>query len=440
MRARSTFTALAVLAVLAAAITAAIGLGAPARALAGGDQGGDKQTAERYFRAGAKAYAAQSFAAAAAHFDEAYRAMPLPEIAFSAAQAYRRLYRVDPRPSHVQRSVELYRLYLDQVKTGGRVGDAADSLGEMERELDRLKARGARLEATAAERTRIGVNVSLGGQAAETGALREIGDATGDALPGLKLAIDGGPVEPFALVDVAPGEHAITVAADGYFPALKRQRAVLGATALVEIELRPRPAKVTVRTEAGARIAVDGRAMPSAQLELAAGKHLVAVTRRGREPYLRELAVGRGEALVLTAPLVKTGRRRAVPWVLGGAGVLGLGAALSVIAALVEDGRAADLRVKIRAGDQPPGAGDSYDAAIRRRDAAKTTAWVLGLGALAVAGTAAALYAIETPAEGAPAESAGRRRGTEARARQLMIVPVAAGAGAGAGVAALGRF
>src|SRR6185503_11585022 len=77
----------------AALLLAALALAAgPARAE------GSREEAERYFRAGARAYAAQSFAAAAAHFDEAYRAMPLPEIAFSAAQAYRRLYRIDPRP------------------------------------------------------------------------------------------------------------------------------------------------------------------------------------------------------------------------------------------------------------------------------------------------------------------------------------------------------
>jgi len=384
-----------------------------------------KQTAERYFRAGAKAYAAQSFAAAAANFDEAYRALPLPEIAFSAAQAYRRLYRVDPKPSHVQRAVELYRVYLDQVKTGGRVGDAADSLGEMERELDKLKARGARIETTVAERTRLGINVSLGaslgGQAPAAGAaLREIGDATGDALPGVKVAIDGKPVEPFALVDVAPGEHAISVAADGYFPALKRQRALQGATALVEVELRPRPAKVAIRTLAGARISVDGRAMPSARLELAPGKHLIAITHRGREPFAREVTVGRGEALVLTAPLAQTGRRRAAPWVLAGAGALGFVSALSVTAALLEDSRAVDLRAKIRAGDQPPSAGDAYDGAIRRRDAATTTAWVFGVGALAVGATAAALYFIETPAEG------------------IHLAPVASSTGGG--VAAFGRF
>ena len=412
-------------AVGSALVALALALGAgPARA----DEG--RAAAERYFRAGARAYAAQSFAAAAANFDEAYRAMPLPEIAFSAAQAYRRLYRVDPRPSHVQRAVELYRVYLDKVKSGGRVGDAADSLGEMERELDKLKARGARLETAAVERTRLGVNISLretsglspgGGQAAEAGALREIGDATGDALPGVSLAIDGQPVEPFALVDVAPGEHAIAVAAEGYFPVEKKQRAVKGATALVELELRPRPARVAIETEAGARIAVDGRAMPSAHLELPAGKHLLSITRRGRAQYARELTVGRGASLTVTAPLAKTGRRRAVPWVLAGGGALALGAGVAIATAFVEDGRASDLRAAIRAGDQPASAGDAYDAAVDRRGAARTGALVLGLGALAAGATAAALYF-----EGAPSVEG------------IGLAPVASTTGGG--VAAFGRF
>src|SRR5262249_42974924 len=100
----------------------------------------DKAAAERYFRAGAKAYAAQNFAAAEQDFEEAWKHLPMPEIAFSAAQAYRRLYRVDPKAQYVRRAVDLYKAYLDKVKSGGRVGDAADNLAEMERELDKLKA------------------------------------------------------------------------------------------------------------------------------------------------------------------------------------------------------------------------------------------------------------------------------------------------------------
>ena len=52
----------------------------------------------------------QDFAAAATDFEQAYKALPLPEIAFSAAQAYRRQYQVDAKPSHVARAIELYRV------------------------------------------------------------------------------------------------------------------------------------------------------------------------------------------------------------------------------------------------------------------------------------------------------------------------------------------
>lgn len=394
---------------------------APAPAFADDAPATGRAAAERYFRAGSRAYAAQSFAAAAANFDEAYRALPMPEIAFSAAQAYRRLYRIDPKPSHVQRAVELYRVYLDKVKTGGRVGDAADSLGELERELDRLKLRGARTDAAPAERTRLGIDVSLGGTAPTAGALREIGDAPGGALPGVTLTVDGKPVEPFALIDVEPGEHAIAAAAPGYFPVEKRQHAVRGASAIVELELMPRPAKVTVKTERGAKLAIDGRGVPSAQLEVAAGRHLLTITRRGRRPYAKELTVERGQELAVTAKLAKTGRRRAVPWVLAGAGVFATASALTALAALGADNDAEKLRTEIRLGNRPATAGDEYDAAVARRDTARTSAWIFAGGALAAGATAAALYFFDAPS-----------------AEGVRLAPTASPSGGG--VAALGRF
>ena len=114
----------------------------------------DEVKAKQFFAAGAKAYAAQDFKNAAVYFEDAYAALPMPEIAFSAAQAHRRQYRVDDDPDHVHRAIELYRAYLAKVKTGGRVGDAADNLAEMERERERLGSKGKlRAEATV-ERTR----------------------------------------------------------------------------------------------------------------------------------------------------------------------------------------------------------------------------------------------------------------------------------------------
>ena len=107
----------------------------------------DRKVAEVHFHAGEQAYAAQNFEAAATNFELAYQAMPLPEIAFAVAQAYRRWYRIDPSLERAKKSVDHYRYYLDKVKTGGKVGVAADGLGEMQRESDKLTAAGAKAAA-----------------------------------------------------------------------------------------------------------------------------------------------------------------------------------------------------------------------------------------------------------------------------------------------------
>jgi len=365
--------------------------------LAGVAHADDKAEAERYFRAGAKAYAAQNFAAAVADFEEAYKSLPLPEIAFSAAQSYRRLYRIDPQPRHVARAVELYKVYLEKVKTGGRVGDAADNLAEMERELDKLKARGTKIVDKEVEHTRLGVTVNIGDRAPDVGALREIADAIGDtALAGVRVTIDKKPVEPNALIDVTPGDHVIAVTADGYFPVEKKQRAIASATALVEVQLQPRPAKVTVQTEDDAAIAVDGRRGQRA-LELPAGKHLLTVTHRGREPFAKELVVTRGQELTVKAPLEQTGRRRAVPWLVGGASALAAGAAATTVLAFVHDSRASDAQADIDNGNQLPATGDTYDREVASRDRYRTATYVLAGGALVTGAVGAMLYYFDRP-------------------------------------------
>jgi hypothetical protein len=354
----------------------------------------DRATAERYFRAGAKAYAAQSFDAAATDFDEAYKNLPLPEIAFSAAQAYRRLYRVESKPEYVRRSVELYRAYLDKVKSGGRVADAADNLADMQHELDKLEKSGAKFGSTQTEHTRLGVSVTSAG---DTGAVTEIGDATGELAKGLHATIDGKPVEPFALVDVDARDHTLAVSADGYFPAEKKVVAVAGQSQLIELELKPRPAVVHVATESGADISVDGRAA-GPRIEIPAGKHVLEVLARGREPYAHELVVTRGQELTLSAPLVPTARRRAVPWVLGGAGLLAVGAGITAILAVSHDNSAADLRDQLHTGNAAPSVADRYDDEVSSRDNYRTATWILGGAAVATATTGLLLYWLDRPA------------------------------------------
>jgi hypothetical protein len=391
-----------------------------ASSIAHADSAIDKANAERYFRAGAKAYAAQNFSAAATDFDEAWKALPLPEIAFSAAQAYRRLYRVEPKPQHVRRAVDLYRAYLDKVKTGGRVGDAADNLAEMERELDKFKAAGTSTAvAPVAEHTRLGISVTVTDQS-ESGALREIGDVSGELTKGLKTTLDGKPVEPFALTDIGAGEHVLAASADGYYPVEKKAVAVAGQAQLIEVELRPKPARVAIKTEDDAQITVDGRRM-AAQLELGSGKHWLTIVHRGRESFSREISVTRGQELTLSVPLVKTPRRRAVPWVLGGAAIAAASAITTGVLASVHDGRASDLRNQIAIGNRPPSDADAYDREVKSRDQFATATWILGGAAVAAGAVAAGLYWFDTP-----------------EPQERVVVPTVSSTGAGLSLS--GRF
>jgi hypothetical protein len=230
--------------------------------------------------------------------------------------------------------------------------------------------------------------------------LQEVGDATGEVTRGLVAMIDGKPVEPFALVDVEAKEHVISVSADGYLPVEKKTVAVDGASQIVEIELQPKPAIVTVKTESGSRLAVDGRPA-SSPLQLAAGKHLLTIVRRGREPVGKELVVARGDVLAIDAPLEKTAKRRAVPWVLGGAGLLAAGAVTTSIFAAMHDGRASDLRDGIETGNRPASDADRYDDEVRSRDRFATATWALGGAAVAAGTVGVLLYLFDTPsAEG----------------------------------------
>ncbi|MBA3820402.1 MAG: hypothetical protein H0X17_16035, partial [Deltaproteobacteria bacterium] len=222
----------------------------------------DRKDAERQYRAGEQAYQAQNFAAAAANFEEAYKALPLPEIAFSAAQAYRRQFRIENRLELARRAVELYRTYLDQVKQGGRIGDAADSLGEMQREVDRLVASGVKPAAATVTApiaaTRLGISPQL---TRESTTMREIADLprVEEAPTKIVTRIDGKDVPPFQMMEVTPGPHRITVEAEGYLPAELTVHAVENTPSMKEVPLEPRPAQVTIATERGARIRVDGR-------------------------------------------------------------------------------------------------------------------------------------------------------------------------------------
>lgn len=383
--------------------------------LAGTAQADDRTRAESYFRAGEKAYGAQNFAAAAEDFEIAYEALPLPEIAFSAAQAYRRQYQIDRKPQRVVRAVALFRAYLDKVSTGGRVADAADALAEMQHELDALIKQGVKVAPElAAEHTQLGVNVSLGG-AVVTG-MHEVEDRAPDA-GSATVKLDGAPAAPFELINVTPGKHTFHVEAPGFFPRDEAAVATAGTAQMIDVTLQPKPGRIAVTTTPGAHIDVDGRpagSAPRGAIEAPAGRHLVAIGLRGHVPIAREIRVGNDQQVALDEPLALSQRRRAVPWILGGAGVLALASVTTGTVAYLSQRDAQDLETRAHGpGNLSAADKAAYSDDRDRRDAFATTAWITGGAAVATAAAALLLYRFDDPAPvvmptGAGMEISGR--------------------------------
>ena len=372
-----------------ALVLALVCIAAPARA--------DRAKAEQYFQAGAEAFKQQNFAAAAENFEHAYKELALPQIAFSAAQAYRRQFFIDRKPQYVQRAVELYEIYLAAVKTGGRVADAADGLAEMKRELEALDTR-QKHEEVHEVKTRIAISIAATGE--QRPELGEIAAVSATDSVKATATLDGKPIDLYAPTDVTPGEHTVVVDAAGYFPVTIQRRAVEGASDVWVAELKPRPAQLSVVTEDGATVAIDGKlagSVPLATQPVPAGKHVITVTRRGREAEQRDVVLSRGESKKLEVALVRTTKRRSVPWLIGGAGALALGAVVFTPLAISEDHDMSSLESKRMRVGLSTSELQQYRDDASRRDTFRDLAFGLGGAAIAVGATAAALYYFDVP-------------------------------------------
>lgn len=332
-----------------------------------------RKTAERYFRSGERLFGAGEFVAAGRAFEDAFAIMPLPAIVFSAAQAYRLAWVRKKDPIHLQRAAELYQLYLDKDPKGARVVDASAALGELE--------------------------AVLRGHTGRVGpvAPRSTGVTITSSIVAVEVGLDGGAITPLPIVrDLAPGKHTLVAAADGYAGRTIEFQAVEGVVVPVEIELDALPARVTITAERGSTIAVDGRGVGAAPLamplELPAGRHFVAVTRRGRVGYGHELELARDQAVTIAARQPATGQRRAARWVLIGAGALTVGAGVAATAALLADGDAADLAARQATVGLSLAERDRYESLRGQRDDRRALAFGLGGAALAVGVTGALLY------------------------------------------------
>ena len=314
----------------------------------------DLERAKESFKAGATAYAAGDYLAAIQALDAAYQLTPLPAIAFSLAQAQRRQYFVDHLREHLDRSIVLFRQYVELAPGGSRRSDALDALSQ----LEPLAAAQPKSAAAAASRvdslTRTRVLL------------------TTDA-PGARLTLDGAPAAASPLIrEVEPGKHRVRVDAPGFYPVERELTAVAGELTLTPLSLRERPGTLAIWTSPDADIYIDGAYLSAGgdgvAVQLSSGKHRLAVGQKGHRVALREVTLQRGKTQNIRVELEQTPQRISaqVLFIAGGAS-LGASLLLSAFAIRAEGG--AEEFLGIRAARNVSGAElTTYNTSLLDRD------------------------------------------------------------------------
>jgi len=318
------------------------------------DQPSDLERAKESFKAGATAYAAGDYSAAIQALDAAYQLTPLPAIAFSLAQAHRRQYFVDHAGAHLERSIALFRQYVELAPTGSRRADALDALSQLE-PLAAAQPKASSPSSGNADtvrRTRVLV--------------------TSDA-PGAQLALDDTPAVPSPLIrEVEPGKHRVRVSAPGFYPHERELNAIPGELTLTPVPLREQPSTLGIWTSPDADIYIDGAYLSpggdGVMVKLASGKHRLAVGQKGHVVALREVTMQRGKTQNIRVALEQTPQRitSQVLFIAGGA-ALGTSLVFSSLAIRAE-GSAEDFLGDHRAGNVTAAALTSYNTSIVERD------------------------------------------------------------------------
>jgi hypothetical protein len=345
----------------------------------------DIEKAKTYFAAGAQAYSVGQYTAAIQAFDEAYRLAPRSAILFSTAQALRRQYFVDRNRTHLDRAIDLYRRYVDEVPQGGRRNDAVQALSELEPVAARLDL------------------------AAEVGP----GEPRSRALPGTRLmvssptngariSVDGSPPLPAPFIaEVDPGTHRVRVTAPGYYHDEREVVTVKGGLLAFDVRLRERPGRLRVLVEDGARIYVDGRnqgeAPLSGAMEFSAGKHMVSVVRPGYDGISQEVLLEKGKTKTVFVEL-QPSKQRNVSLVMLGAGGVSLVVSAGFFGQAFERQQAAEEVLDRKSeGNITSEDLDVYDAARRDRDQLRRAGKVALSTSLALGAVGGLLYFFDTP-------------------------------------------
>lgn len=349
------------------------------------DTASKRDQAKEFFRAGEQMYNAAQYSMAADAFEQAYKLLPIPAIAFSAAQAYRLQYALDQKAARLKRAAELYRLYIEGAPQGGRMQDAVSSLADIQSILSRLdeaQLRAGGAPTGTATRTRMIVSSSV------PGAVARLDDAEPQPVP-----VDW---------NVKPGEHRVRVSAEGYYSYDEVRSVSDGQFHLVPVQLVARPALVSFAGGVGASVSVDGRpqgVLPmSRPVALQPGERVVTLHKRGHGAWSKTITVSRGESLELKPSLKTTTQRKSSYWVAGASLVsFGLGAGLFVSGGFANsDAKSFESK---RLGDSGLTAAElqSYQGAITQRNRRYFAGWSFMGAAGVLATTGGILYLLDMP-------------------------------------------
>lgn len=346
------------------------------------------EEAKTYFDAGKQAYEARQYLAAALAFEQAYELSDNAAVLFSTAQAFRLHYLLERDVSSLDRAIDLYRRYLVEVSGGSRRADAAEHLASLELQLAQLTPE-RRAGAPEDERpTQIMVASRIDGAQA--------------------WLDDDGP-RPVPLVRaVAPGPHRVRVERDGYFPETLSVVAVEGRLVVAQVDLRPQPARLNVAAPAGAKIALDGRALgeaPLGSVQIEAGQRLVTVQARGKTGFAKQVTLERGAETYVPVELEDTGQRTFSYVVLGTAAATFTAAMVTGSLALINEAAARGYLLQKDVLQQEDLTGtDLSDYRIHRarrsRYAKSFYGTLIASAALGAAG--AALYFLDEPGGAVP--------------------------------------
>lgn len=258
-----------------------------------GAQDSKREQARAHFRAGQQAFDSNEYLVAVRAFEESYKNLPIPDIAFSMAQAYRLQYYVDGNTVWLRRAKERYLEYKSKKPKGRRLGDCLTHLGEIDTILAGKEASDNPMTAETPKITQVMIISQAKGA-------RGTFKGEADDLP--------------LFLDLDPGSYEVEVVADGFYAQKKKFTAVKDQFITVEVVMQPKKALVKVETRAGAQVAVDGR--PEGEtplvrpLEVDEGERFIAVTRRGHKPWTEEVTLTRGQELTLKPTLPITTQRK----------------------------------------------------------------------------------------------------------------------------------